>query len=110
MSSPFMFSVALARRIARTRVPLYLRHYAAPPPSGLSDGERTIYSKLTERFSPSELEVQDISGGCGTFYHIVIASEAFKGIPMIKQHRLVNETLKKEIEGIHGLQLQTRTP
>jgi acid stress-induced BolA-like protein IbaG/YrbA len=45
-------------------------------------------------------------GGCGTFYAITIASKAFKGIPVVKQHRLVNEVLKKEIEGIHGLQVQ----
>jgi stress-induced morphogen len=26
-------------------------------------------------------------------------------MPVVKQHRLVNEALKKEIEGIHGLQV-----
>ena len=46
-----------------------------------------------------------IIGGCGAFYAINIASEQFKGLPVVKQHRLVNETLKKEIEGIHGLQV-----
>ncbi|KAI0347022.1 bola-like protein, partial [Trametopsis cervina] len=73
--------------------------------SGLSEGERDIYAKLTDRFSPSELAVQDVSGGCGTFYAISIASEAFKDLSTVKQHRLVNEVLKKEIEGIHGLQV-----
>ena len=42
-------------------------------------------------------------GGSGAFYAITIASEAFKEIPVVKQHRLVNEALKKEV-GIHGLQ------
>ncbi|EIM88169.1 bola-like protein [Stereum hirsutum FP-91666 SS1] len=78
-----------------------------PLPTGLDDGEKAIFQKLTERFNPSELLVQDVSGGCGSFYAIQIKSEAFKGIPMIKQHRMVNDTLKKEIEGIHGLQLKT---
>ena len=45
-------------------------------------------------------------GGCGSFYAISIASEAFKGLSIIKQHRLVNEALKQEIEGIHGLQVR----
>lgn len=45
------------------------------------------------------------AGGCGTFYAIHISSEAFRGLPTVKQHRLVNEVLKKEIEGIHGLQV-----
>ncbi|KAK7060267.1 hypothetical protein VNI00_001032 [Paramarasmius palmivorus] len=79
------------------------------PPSGLSEGEQHIYAKLTERFTPSQLQVQDVSGGCGSFYAITIASDAFKGLPMIKQHRLVTETLKKEIGGIHGLQIKTIT-
>ena len=51
-----------------------------------------------------------IVGGCGTFFAITIASKAFKGIPVVKQHRLVNETLKKEIEGIHGLQVPLPLP
>lgn len=46
-------------------------------------------------------------GGCGTFYQIIIASEAFKGVPTVKQHRMVNEVLKQEIEGIHGLQVSS---
>ncbi|KAF8485347.1 bola-like protein [Russula ochroleuca] len=79
----------------------------ASAPSKLDEGEQAIYDKLSERFQPSELLVQDVSGGCGTFYAITIASKAFKGIPVVKQHRLVNEVLKKEIEGIHGLQVKT---
>jgi stress-induced morphogen len=44
-------------------------------------------------------------GGCGSFYAITIASTAFKGLPIVKQHRLVNDVLKEEIKGIHGLQV-----
>ncbi|EPS95887.1 hypothetical protein FOMPIDRAFT_129089 [Fomitopsis schrenkii] len=99
-----MFAVALARRIGASRAPRLIRTYTAAPPSGLSEGERTIYQKLTEKFSPAELQVQDVSGGCGTFYQIIIASKAFSGVATVKQHRMVNEVLKQEIEGIHGLQ------
>ncbi|EGO27235.1 hypothetical protein SERLADRAFT_340847, partial [Serpula lacrymans var. lacrymans S7.9] len=67
--------------------------------------EQSIHDKLTDRFSPSELLVQDVSGGCGTFYAITIASKAFQGLPTVKQHRLVTQILKEEIEGIHGLQV-----
>lgn len=45
-------------------------------------------------------------GGCGSFYAITITSEAFKGLPIVKQHKLVTETLKQEIAGIHGLQVR----
>lgn len=98
-------------------------------PETLSKGEEAIRRKLASRFQPSKLEVQDVSGeddelrlrdgcfttssflfyssgGCGTFYAISIASSQFAGLPMVKQHRLVTEELKKEIEGIHGLQVR----
>ncbi|TFK56022.1 bola-like protein, partial [Heliocybe sulcata] len=68
-------------------------------------GEARIYGKLQESFKPSELLVQDVSGGCGSFYAITIASDAFKGMPIVKQHRMVNDVLKQEFEGIHGLQV-----
>ncbi|KAG1902973.1 bola-like protein [Suillus fuscotomentosus] len=77
------------------------------PPANLTEGEKLIYDKLTDKFLPSELDVQDISGGCGDFYAIKIASEAFKGLSTLNQHRLVTRVLKQEIEGIHGLQVKT---
>ncbi|KAF5369757.1 hypothetical protein D9758_001337 [Tetrapyrgos nigripes] len=73
----------------------------------VTEGERNIHAKLTEKFAPSQLQVQDISGGCGSFYAITISSQAFKGLPIVKQHKLVTQTLKEEIEGIHGLQIKT---
>lgn len=44
-------------------------------------------------------------GGCGEFYHLQVSSKAFKGMPMIKQHRLVQQILKEEIKGFHGIQV-----
>ena len=123
-----MFS-AIVRRAVQPSLRL-TRPYsvASSPSSKLDKGEQAIYDKLSERFQPSELLVQDVSGvplsshsglprslnnfagGCGSFYAITIASTAFKGITVVKQHRLVNEALKKEIEGIHGLQVRSWTP
>ncbi|KAF8916808.1 bola protein [Mucidula mucida] len=85
---------------------LYSTHPAAA--ADLLEGEQTIHAKLTEKFSPTQLQVQMFPvRGCGSFYAITIASEAFKGLTTLKQHKLVTETLKKEIEGIHGLQIKT---
>ncbi|CAE6440979.1 unnamed protein product [Rhizoctonia solani] len=67
-----------------------------------------IFEKLNARFQPSNLDVEDVSGGCGTFYAISITSVDFKGLPMVKQHKLVTEELKKEIAGFHGLQIKTK--
>ncbi|CAG8488246.1 10171_t:CDS:2 [Ambispora leptoticha] len=70
-------------------------------------GEKHLYEKLKERFNPSRLIVHDISGGCGDMYAIEIASSAFSELSMVKQHRLVTETLKDDIAKMHGVQLKT---
>ncbi|KAG9542047.1 hypothetical protein KCU86_g9605, partial [Aureobasidium melanogenum] len=55
-------------------------------------------------------QVQDVSGGCGSMYALDIVSAKFKGMSVIKQHRLVNAVLKDEIKGWHGVQLKTKAP
>ena len=85
-----------------------LRNLATKERPPMNDYENKIYSMLDESFKPSNLLVQDISGGCGSMFAILVESEKFKGIPMIKQHRLVNSVLKDEISKWHGVQLRTR--
>ncbi|KAI9846422.1 MAG: hypothetical protein M1837_004013 [Sclerophora amabilis] len=77
-------------------------------PDYLSESERTVFEKLKRELEPLKLEVQDISGGCGSMFAIDIVSARFKGLPMIKQHRVVNDVLRGEIGGWHGVQLKTR--
>ncbi|GFZ45726.1 hypothetical protein JCM24511_03455 [Saitozyma sp. JCM 24511] len=86
-------------------LPRFARSYADAAPTGMDEGERNIHSKLAARFPGKRLEVQDVSGGCGSFYAILVSSPAFKGLSTIKQHKLVNEVLKEDIKGIHGLQV-----
>lgn len=71
----------------------------------MSSGEQEIYELLTKRFKPALLQVTDVSGGCGSFYSIQVASTEFQGLTTVKQHRLVNECLKDIIGNIHGLQV-----
>ncbi|BGP40229.1 hypothetical protein JCM10449v2_004187 [Rhodotorula kratochvilovae] len=75
---------------------------------GLSDGEKLLKDKLEQELKGAKVQVQDVSGGCGSFYAISVEHESFKGLSTIKQHRLVNELLKDEIKGMHGLQLKTK--
>ncbi|WVW82913.1 hypothetical protein I302_104927 [Kwoniella bestiolae CBS 10118] len=85
-----------------------IRSYSTPTPTPpLDKGEQAIYEKLKTAFPGKRLEVQDVSGGCGSFYAILISSAKFKGLSTIKQHKLVNACLKEDIQGIHGLQLKT---
>lgn len=41
-------------------------------------------------------------------YALDIVSPKFKGLPVIKQHRLVNQVLADEIKNWHGVQLKTK--
>lgn len=79
-------------------------------PEHLNEKERQIWEMLMKELQCTKLEVQDISGGCGSMYGIDIVSERFRGISMLKQQRLVNEVLGEEIKGWHGVQLKTRAP
>lgn len=74
----------------------------------MSDYERKIYGILSKQLEPSELEVADISGGCGSMFAINVTSPKFKGLTMVKQHKLVNSILADEIAKWHGLQLKTK--
>ncbi|EMC99253.1 hypothetical protein BAUCODRAFT_50498, partial [Baudoinia panamericana UAMH 10762] len=81
---------------------------AVEPPDYLDERERKIFDTVKQELKPTKLEVQDISGGCGSMYALDIVSESFKGLPVIKQHRLVNKILGEEIKNWHGVQLKTK--
>ncbi|KAI2612269.1 bola-like protein [Hypoxylon fragiforme] len=79
-------------------------------PDYLNDAETAIWEKLMAEFSPTELVVQDISGGCGSMYGIEISSEKFRGVNMLKQQRMVNAVLGDQMKTWHGVQLRTKIP
>ncbi|KAL1843539.1 hypothetical protein VTJ49DRAFT_1132 [Mycothermus thermophilus] len=89
----------------------------APTPSGglekptyLTEGESQVWDILVTEFSPTELVVRDISGGCGSMYGIDITSEKFRGLSILKQQRLVNAALGDLMKEWHGVQLKTKAP
>ena len=78
-----------------------------------------IIQILSEKFEPSDLQVQDISGmyklvtlqvpgGCGSFFAIMLKSKAFDGKSTIQAHIMVNKEIKDVIQDIHGLQVCVR--
>ncbi|CAD5114267.1 DgyrCDS3407 [Dimorphilus gyrociliatus] len=74
-------------------------------------GEIKMIRILRNRFpEASEIEVKDISGGCGSMFAIFIEDKVFEGKKTIAQHRLVNEALKYEIKELHGLRIVTTVP
>ncbi|KAL1864541.1 hypothetical protein VTK73DRAFT_5790 [Phialemonium thermophilum] len=83
---------------------------APQKPDFLDDAESLIWDRLVAEFEPTELLVQDISGGCGSMYGIEIASEKFRGVNMLKQQRMVNAVLGDLMKNWHGVQLKTKVP
>lgn len=71
--------------------------------------EKLIHDKLFKALEPLNLQVLDISGGCGSMFAIDVTSEKFKGLSIVKQHKLVNQILKDDIQKWHGLQIRTKS-
>lgn len=92
-------------RVPRTSLLRSIRQYSKVR---LSDYEQKIHNILSKQLQPETLEVEDISGGCGSMFSINVTSNKFQGLSMIKQHKLVNTILKDEIAKWHGLQLKTK--
>ena len=80
-----------------------------------------IYSRLSEAFHPSSLEVIDesaqhaghaamkgISGG-ESHFRVRIVSDVFSGMSRVQMHRSVNDCLKDLFDdGLHALAIEAR--
>ena len=67
---------------------------------------------LREAFpDATELSVQDRTGG-GDHFQVIVASPAFAGLPLLEQHRLVNDALAEPLRDgtIHELRIKTKGP
>ena len=71
--------------------------------------EQLLESKLRPEFSPSQLQIEDISGGCGQSFSLYIVSDKFEGKSLLQRHRMVNKCLQDEVPRIHALQMKTLT-
>ena len=63
---------------------------------------------LREALPDAEIEIQVLAGD-GDHYRARIASDAFKGLPRVRQHQLVYAALGGRMGGeLHALALETR--
>jgi stress-induced morphogen len=65
---------------------------------------------LREAFpDATELAVEDRTGG-GDHFQVTVASARFDGLPLLEQHRLVNEALAAPLRDgtIHELRIRTK--
>ncbi|HZZ30901.1 MAG TPA: BolA family transcriptional regulator [Phenylobacterium sp.] len=65
---------------------------------------------LREGFPDAEIHIDDLAGD-GDHYKARIVSQAFKGLPRVRQHQLVYAALKGKMGGeLHALALETSAP
>lgn len=65
---------------------------------------------IQERLEASLVQVEDMSGGCGQAFAVIIVSPLFQGKNKLMRHRLVNNSLKEEISNIHAFTQKGFTP
>ena len=69
-----------------------------------------LESLLRDAFpNAPELRVEDRTGG-GDHFQVTVASPRFDGLPLLEQHRLVNDALAEPLRDgtIHELRIKTR--
>lgn len=72
-------------------------------PMQAADIEKMIKDALPD----ATVEIRDLAGD-GDHYAATVTSEAFKGLPKVKQHQLVYAALKGNMGGVlHALALTT---
>ena len=70
----------------------------------------TIQALLAQAFpDASEVAVVDRTGG-GDHFHVTVATPSFAGVPLLEQHRRVNEALDALLTDgtIHELRITTK--
>ena len=76
----------------------------------------TIEAKLRSSLEPSHLDVvneshmHSVPPGSESHFKVVIVSDRFDGLPLIRRHQTVNRILENELrEHVHALSMQTLT-
>jgi stress-induced morphogen len=69
-----------------------------------------IEAMIKAAIPDAKVEIRDLAGD-GDHYSAIVVSEAFRGLPRLKQHQMVYDALKGKMGGeLHALALQTATP
>jgi stress-induced morphogen len=69
-----------------------------------------LEAELRAAFPDAEIAIDDLAGD-GDHYRARISSNAFAGLPRVRQHQLVYAALKGKVGGeLHALALETSAP
>jgi stress-induced morphogen len=69
----------------------------------------TIRALLVDAFPAAEVDVEDRTG-TGDHFQVTVATSAFDGLPLLDQHRSVNDALAAPLGdgSIHELRIKTK--
>jgi len=69
-----------------------------------------LEARLKAAFPQAQIAVEDLAGD-GDHYKARIIDSAFKGLPRVRQHQMVNQVLADLLSGpLHALALETAAP
>ncbi len=78
--------------------------------------QQSIETKITAALAPSHLEVvneshmHSVPQGSESHFRVVVVSDRFAGLTLVRRHQTVNRILEGEFEdGLHALSMQTLT-
>ncbi|GAJ27696.1 BolA/IbaG family iron-sulfur metabolism protein [Acidomonas methanolica] len=75
-------------------------------PMSAQEIERTILGALPD----AKVEIQDLAGD-GDHYACTVTSEAFRGLPRVRQHKLVYDAFGERMgTELHAMALKTLVP
>ncbi|XP_013103736.1 bolA-like protein DDB_G0274169 [Stomoxys calcitrans] len=80
--------------------------------------EKAIVTTLTSNLQPVHLQVvnesymHNVPKGSETHFKVLVVSDKFEELPLIKRHRLVNNLLKEKLCDLfpHALSIEAKTP
>ncbi|RZF44827.1 hypothetical protein LSTR_LSTR000779 [Laodelphax striatellus] len=79
--------------------------------------ETAMRTKLTEKLTPVHLDIinesfmHNVPKGSESHFKVVVVSDIFNDLPLLKRHRLVNEILDYELKNqVHALSIVAKTP
>jgi len=69
-----------------------------------------LEQQVAAAFPAAQIEVADTTGG-GDHFAVLVVSDRFEGLPLLRRHRLVYDALGDLMRAdIHALSLRTLTP
>ncbi|EFA84047.1 bolA family protein [Heterostelium album PN500] len=68
-----------------------------------------LENTLKSGFPDSNIIVEDVSGGCGAKFSIVIGSDKFEGVSLLERHRMANDVIGELMKDIHAINFKTWT-